>query len=60
MIRKVATLAAVLWIGLASSAAYADTSSAGGSWTDAVIAWLAQTVSGGTIQPDDNGVIHLD
>jgi hypothetical protein len=59
MVRKVVTLTVVMWIGLAGVPAHAA-SSGGGSWTAAVIAWLAQTFSGGEIQPDENGVIHLD
>jgi len=59
MVRKIVTLTVVMWIGLAGVPAHAA-SSGGGSWTAAVIAWLTQALSGGEIQPDDNGVIHLD
>jgi len=60
MVRKIVTLAVVMWIGLAGVPAHAA-SSGNGSWTAAVIAWLTQALSGGgEIQPDDNGVIHLD
>jgi len=59
MVRKVVTLTVVMWIGLAGVPAHAA-SSGGGSWTAAVIAWLTQALSGGQIQPDDNGVIHME
>jgi len=53
MTRKVATLAAVLWIGLAASTSYADSSGAASSWVATVIAWLTG------VQPDENGTIHV-
>jgi hypothetical protein len=59
MLRKVVTLTVVMWIGLAGVPAQAA-SSGGSSWTAAMVAWLTEAFSGGEIQPDDNGVIHLD
>jgi hypothetical protein len=59
MVRKVVTLTILMWIGLAGAPAQAA-ASGGGSWTAAVIAWLTDALSGSEVQPDDNGVIHLD
>jgi len=61
MIRKVATLAAVLWIGFAASTSYADTGGASSSWVAAVISWLTgyQPDENGTIHVNDNGTIHV-
>jgi hypothetical protein len=60
MVRKTVTLAVVMWIGLAGVPAHAASAS-GGSWSAAVIAWLTLAFSGGSeIQPDENGVIHVN
>ena len=61
MVPKPVTLAVVMWIGLAGVPAHAASSTGGGSWSAAVIAWLTQAFSGGSeIQPDDNGTIHVN
>lgn len=58
MVRKVVTLTVLMWIGLAGLPAHAA-SGGGGSWTAAMISWLAEVFSGDEIQPDDNGTIHV-